>query len=217
MAGIEAPRSLLTAYTLSLDSPEAMSHAACRAKRYPLLKIKLSGEGDMERIEAIRQARPDAKLIIDANRSWSELQLQQRLPQLAGLNVVLIEQPLPIGQDGVLADIAHAVPICADESCQSVESLPDLVGKYDYINIKLDKTGGLTEALRLAHSAAGQGFKLMAGCMGGSSLSIAPAFVVGQLCSVIDLDAPLLAADDVDTPARYDGAELAAPDRALWG
>ena len=217
LAGIPTVNPLLTAYTLSMDSPVAMAQAASAARPYSLLKLKLAGEGDVERVAAVRQARPDVALIVDANQSWNERQLREFAPRLAQLGVQLIEQPLPVNQDDVLVDFESPVPLCADESCQTTDSLPSLVAKYQYVNIKLDKAGGLTEALRLAREAQAQHFKLMVGCMAGSSLSMAPAFIVGQLCSVVDLDGPLLAASDVPRAIRYDGGRMFPPEAGLWG
>ena len=165
----------------------------------------------------MRSARPDVALIVDANQAWNERQLREFTPRLAELGVKLIEQPLPAGQDDALSGFASPIPLCADESCQATESLPSLRGKYRYVNIKLDKTGGLTEALRLARAAQASEFKLMVGCMAGSSLSMAPAFIVGQLSSVVDLDGPLLAASDVPNAIRYEGSRMFAPEAALWG
>lgn len=217
IAGLASVRPLLTAYTLGVDTPEAMARAATAASQYSLLKLKLTGEDDIERVTAVRRARPDAHLIVDANQAWNDLQLRELTLQLAALGVTLIEQPLVIGKDGVLAEFRSSLPLCADESCQTTASLPGLAGKYQYVSIKLDKTGGLTEALRLARLARAQGFKLMVGCMGGSSLSMAPAFIVGQLCDVVDLDAPLLVKSDVPNGIRYDGSWMSAPDERLWG
>lgn len=217
IAGLASVRPLLTAYTLGVDTPEAMARAATAASQYSLLKLKLTGEDDIERVTAVRRARPDAHLIVDANQAWNDLQLRELTLQLAALGVALIEQPLVIGKDGVLAEFRSSLPLCADESCQTTASLPGLAGKYQYVSIKLDKTGGLTEALRLARLARAQGFKLMVGCMGGSSLSMAPAFIVGQLCDVVDLDAPLLVRSDVPNGIRYDGSWMSAPDERLWG
>lgn len=217
LAGLPTAGALLTAYTLSMDSPVAMAQAAGAARAYALLKLKLGGEGDLERVEAVRRARPDVALIVDANQSWNERHLREFTPKLAELGVELIEQPLPAGRDEPLLGFASPIPLCADESCQTVESLPLLERKYQYINIKLDKTGGLTEALHLAHRARESGFKLMVGCMAGSSLSMAPAFIVGQLCSVVDLDGPLLAVSDVPHAMRYVGSQVHAPEAALWG
>jgi L-alanine-DL-glutamate epimerase-like enolase superfamily enzyme len=217
LAGIKSANPLTTAYTLSMDIPEAMGRAAVAASSYPLLKLKLSGHDDIERVEAVRIARPDAKIIVDANQSWSLDQLREFAPRMAAFGVKLIEQPLKAGSDETLAEFRSTVPLCADESCQTTESLAELVGKYEYINIKLDKAGGLTEALRLARAAHAQNFKLMVGCMAGSSLSMAPAFIVGQLCSIIDLDGPLLSFSDVPNAIRYEGNRMFAPSRELWG
>lgn len=217
LAGIDSVVPLRTAYTLGIDTPERMSQAARAALQYSLLKLKLSGEGDLECVQAIRAARPDVDIIVDANQAWDEKRLRSLTPQLAALGVKLIEQPLPVGQDDLLAEFVSPVPLCADESCQNASSLPSLVGRYQYVNIKLDKTGGLTEALRLARSAQAAHLKLMVGCMGGTSLSMAPAFIVGQLCEVVDLDGPLLAAADVANGIRYEGSRMFAPERSLWG
>lgn len=217
LAGVSSISELFTDYTLSLDSPEAMARAAEAAGRYSRLKLKLAGDADLDRVEAVRAARPDAALVVDANQSWSERQLMEFTPRLAALGVKLIEQPLPVGGDEILADFDSPIPLCADESCQTRESLPSLSGKYRFINIKLDKTGGLTEALALAHEAKARGFELMVGCMGGSSLSMAPAFIVGQLCRFVDLDGPLLSASDVPHPIRYEGSRMSAPGKDLWG
>lgn len=217
LAGIGAVRPLTTAFTLGVDSPAAMARAAAEARQYPLLKLKLAGGEDIDRVAAVRAARPDAEIIVDANQAWDIAGLHAFTPRLAELGVTLIEQPLPAGADDALADYDSPVPLCADESCQTAASLPGLVGKYRYVNIKLDKCGGLTEGLALARAARAAGFELMVGCMAGSSLSMAPAFVVGQLCSVVDLDGPLLAAADVPNAIRYDGGLMHPPEADLWG
>jgi L-alanine-DL-glutamate epimerase-like enolase superfamily enzyme len=217
LAGFQSVRPLTTAYTLGLDTPEAMALAAAAAKQYSLLKIKLCGEDDLQRVTLIRQTRPDARLIVDANQAWHEQQLAELTPRFAELGVILIEQPLPVGKDDALIRFRSPIPLCADESCQTSESLAAVCGKYQYANIKLDKTGGLTEALRLAQLARSAGLKLMVGCMGGSSLSMAPAFIVGQLCELVDLDGPLLLKSDVPDSIHYDGNEMSAPQAALWG
>jgi L-Ala-D/L-Glu epimerase len=217
LVAIPSPTVLVTAFTLGMDTPDVMARAAAKAREYSLLKLKLSGSLDIERVEAVRKARPDARIIVDANQSWSEAQLHTVIPRFAHLGVELIEQPLPVAADDLLIDFESAVPLCADESCQTAESLEGLERKYRFVNIKLDKTGGLTEALRLAHAAREKGFGLMVGCMAGSSLSMAPAFIVGQVCSVVDLDGPLLASKDVAHPIRYDGSRMFAPEAALWG
>lgn len=217
LAGLSSVNSLTTDYTISLDTPVKMAQAAASLRQYARLKLKLSGDGDIERVLAVRAARPDAELFVDANQAWTERQLRELAPRLADVGVRLIEQPLPAGQDGALSGYESPVPLCADESCQTTDSLPYLKGKYAYINIKLDKTGGLTEASRLAREALRQHFGLMVGCMAGSSLSMAPAFVLGQLCEFVDLDGPLLSACDVDHPIHYDGGRMHPPERALWG
>lgn len=217
LAGFSSAHPLVTAYTLSVDTPEAMGRAAAAVQQYSLLKVKLMGDGDLDRVMSIRDARPDAHLIVDANQAWDERLLHEITPLLAQFGVRLIEQPLPVGQDHVLERFTSPIPICADESCQTSSSLPALLGKYQYVNIKLDKTGGLTEGLRLARLAREQGLKLMVGSMGGSSLSMAPAFVVGQLCDFVDLDGPLLAKADVQHAIRYDGNQMSVPEARLWG
>jgi L-Ala-D/L-Glu epimerase len=217
LAGVATVKPLTTAYTLSVDSPDAMQRAAAAAAKYSLIKLKLSGDGDIERVSAVRRARPDAELIVDANQSWNEEQLRSYPARLAELGVTLIEQPLPAGTDDALLDFKSAVPLCADESCQTLASLPDVLGKYQYVNIKLDKTGGLTEALDLARAAQAAGLKLMVGCMAGSSLAMAPAFIVGQLCAVVDLDGPLLATRDMADAIRYEGSRMNPPTDRLWG
>ena len=217
LAGLGTVQPLTTAYTLGLDGPEAMSRSAVAVPQYSLLKLKLGGEGDVERVAAVRAARPDAGLIVDANQSWNEHQVRAFPSQLAKLKVSLIEQPLPSGQDAILSMFKSPVPFCADESCQTSESLPSLVGKYEFVNIKLDKTGGLTEALRLVMRAKGAGFRLMVGCTAGSSLSMAPAFIVGQHCEIVDLDCPLLLKSDMQNAIRYDGSRMSEPDARLWG
>lgn len=217
LAGLTEPKELVTTYTLGLDSPAAMADAAAEARIYSHLKIKLSGEQDLERLTLIRRARPDVSLVVDANQAWTMAQLQELSPKLVALGVRLIEQPLPAGNDDALLNYRSDIPLCADESCQTSESLPALLGKYEYINIKLDKTGGLTEALRLARLAREAGLKLMVGCMGGSSLAMAPAFVVGQLCDLVDLDSPLLIKQDVPHGIAYEGCKMSVPAAALWG
>jgi L-alanine-DL-glutamate epimerase-like enolase superfamily enzyme len=217
LAGFRQVKAIQSDFTLSLDAPQAMAKAAATARDIPILKIKLGGDGDVERVAAIRAARPDATLIVDANQAWSEHQLREFVPQLAELGVKLIEQPLPVGEDDVLATFRSPIPLCADESCQTTDSLPVVRGKYQYVNIKLDKTGGLTEALRLASAARAQSFGLMVGCMGGTSLSMAPAFIIAQSCDFADLDGPLLLKADVAHGMRYEAGRLAPPEPALWG
>lgn len=218
LVGLQPVHPLVTAYTLGVDTPEAMARAAAAIRECSLLKLKLNGDDcDPERVTLVRKARPDAELVVDANQGWSEQQLYEFVPILATLGVTLIEQPLPVGQDDVLAAFASPVPLCADESFQTTESIPGVAGKYEYVNIKLDKTGGLTEALRVARLAQQHNLKLMVGCMGGSSLSMAPGFIVGQLCKIVDLDSPLLIRSDVPNAIRYEGSRMFVPEASLWG
>lgn len=215
-AGLAGLKPLVTAYTLSLDTPEAMA-AAARGSARPLLKLKLGGTDDAARLRAIRAAAPAARLIIDANEGWSEATLTENLAACAAVGVELIEQPLPAGADEMLRHIPRTVPLCADESVHDRASLAGLVGKYDAVNIKLDKTGGLTEALAMAQAARAHGFRLMVGCMLASSLSMAPALLVAQDAEVVDLDGPLLLARDRDGGLRYEGSTVFPPAPALWG
>jgi L-Ala-D/L-Glu epimerase len=217
MAGLGQLRPLVTAYTLSLDTPERMGEAAAANRDRPLLKLKVTGDGDIERVRAVRRNAPQSRLIVDANEGWSERHLTEIMPMLAEFGVELIEQPLPAGADDALADVPHPIPICADESCHTSADLDRLTGKYDAVNIKLDKTGGLTEALALAEAATARGFAIMVGCMIGTSLSMAPAMLVAQRASVIDLDGPLLLASDRAHGLRYDGSTLYPAEPALWG
>ena len=217
LAGMSSVAPIITDFTLSLDTPEAMALAAQAAGNFTMLKLKLAGDGDIDRVSAVRAARPDVELIVDANQAWTERQLREFTPELAELGVKLIEQPLPAGRDEALAGFESPIPLCADESCQTTASLPSLAGKYQYVNIKLDKTGGLTEALALAREARARNFGLMVGCMGGSSLSMAPAFIVAQFCTFVDLDGPLLASSDVGNPIRYEGGTMHVPEAKLWG
>lgn len=217
MAGMETVRPLTTSITLSVDDPEKMAESAREASAYSLLKLKLEGDGDLDRVQAVRSARPDAEIIVDANQAWSERQLGEFAAPFHALGITLIEQPLPIGKDDALLGYDGPIPLCADESCQSADSLPGLVGKYRFANIKLDKAGGLTEALRMAALARELKLDLMVGCMGGSSLAMAPGFVVGQLCSYVDLDGPLLSATDVANPIEYRGSLMLPPEPKLWG
>jgi L-alanine-DL-glutamate epimerase-like enolase superfamily enzyme len=217
LLGLEAPRPRVTAYTISLAAPDVMAQAAARASGRPLLKIKLGGAEDPQRIAAVRNAAPDAELIVDANEGWRADTLAANLAACAAAGVTLIEQPLPAADDAALAAIAHPVPVCADESVHDRASLKTLVGKYDAVNIKLDKAGGLTEALALAADARALGFDLMVGCMVATSLAIAPAMLVAAQAHVIDLDGPLLLARDRPDALRYDGSLVHPASRALWG
>jgi L-alanine-DL-glutamate epimerase-like enolase superfamily enzyme len=218
LAGVAVPKALTTAYTISLAAPAAMAEAAERAATRPLLKVKLGAtEGDIARIAAVRRAAPRAELIVDANEGWSETNLAQNLAACADAGVTLIEQPLPEGRDAALAAQARPIPVCADESVHDRRSLAALAGKYDAVNIKLDKTGGLTEALALADEAERRGFRIMVGCMVATSLAMAPAMLVAQCATVVDLDGPLLLAKDRADGLRYDGSLVYPPEPALWG
>jgi L-alanine-DL-glutamate epimerase-like enolase superfamily enzyme len=216
LAGLPAPRSLRTAYTISLGAPDTMADAARQAARL-LLKIKLGGAGDPDRLRAIRHAAPDAELIVDANEGWSRENLAENLAACADAGVTLVEQPLPATDDAALAEVVHPIPVCADESVHDRATLARLKGKYEAVNIKLDKAGGLTEALALAEEATRLGFTIMVGCMVSTSLAIAPATLVAQRARVVDLDGPLLLATDRPDGLRYEGSTLFPPEPALWG
>jgi L-alanine-DL-glutamate epimerase-like enolase superfamily enzyme len=217
LAGLGPLKPVVTAYTLSLDTAERMGAAAAAQRTRPLLKLKLTGDGDLERVRAVRENAPAARLIVDANEGWTPGHFAALAPALAALGVELIEQPLPAGDDAALAALPHPIPVCADEACHTTADLGRLVGKYDAINIKLDKTGGLTEALKLAKAGREQGFAIMVGCMIGTSLAMAPAMLVAQQASIVDLDAPLLLAEDRHPGLRYDGSTVYPPDPRLWG
>jgi L-alanine-DL-glutamate epimerase-like enolase superfamily enzyme len=217
LLGRPQPAACATAYTISLGSPEAMAAATARAAHRVLLKIKLGGEGDVERIAAVRQAAPRSELIVDANEAWTAFNLEQNLKACAAAGVTLVEQPLPAGADEMLARINRPIAVCADESVHDRASLDGLRDRYDAVNIKLDKTGGLTEALLLADAARSLGFDIMVGCMVATSLSMAPAMLLTPQARFVDLDGPLLLARDRDHGLRYDGSLVSPPDAALWG
>jgi L-Ala-D/L-Glu epimerase len=217
VAGLAAPHALTTAYTLSLDTPEAMAQAAKAASHRSLLKLKLGRDDDELRLAAVRTAVPHARLIVDANEGWAPAILPRMLAACEDFGVELVEQPLPADQDEALRGLARKTLICADESAHGTESLQGLSGKYDAVNIKLDKTGGLTPALLMAAAAKAQGFKIMVGCMLATSLAMAPAAVVAALADYVDLDGPLLLAKDREPSIVYDGSLMLPPPRALWG
>lgn len=219
LLGRPAPGPVTTAFTLSVGAPEAMAAKAAEAvaANRPLLKVKLAGDGDLERLGAIRAAAPSARLIADANEAWTLDRLKDWAPKLAALKIEMIEQPLPAGSDDGLADWKSPVPLCADESCHGLADLDRAAALYDVINIKLDKTGGLTEALLLKDAAEARGLTVMVGCMLGSSLAMAPAMLPAQGAQVVDLDGPLLLARDMDPPLAFDGATVSPPPPALWG
>lgn len=217
LTGID-PKPRETAYTIGIqDSPTKMADAAARAESYPLIKVKLNGEDPVGRMKAIRAARTDAMLIVDANQGFSFDLLQEVIQPFRALGISMIEQPLKRGEDEALAGLDSPIPICADESCLHRGELAPALDRYDMINIKLDKTGGLTEALALAKEALAAGKRLMVGNMLGTSLSMAPAFVIAQLCDFVDLDGPLNLKSDCAVRMRYDGAQVSLPDKGLWG
>ncbi len=217
LAGLAQPEPEITAYTLSLDTPEKMQAQAAQNAHRPVLKIKLGTPDDMPRLEAVRVGAPEAKIIIDANEGWSAEVYADLAPHLVRLGVVLVEQPLPAGEDAALIGMDRPVPVCADESCHDRASLAGLKGKYDVVNIKLDKTGGLTEALALRDAALAQGYQVMVGCMVGSSLAMAPATLLAQGAAVTDLDGPLLLAEDRENALIFDAAGVHPPGPELWG
>jgi L-alanine-DL-glutamate epimerase-like enolase superfamily enzyme len=217
LAGLGVPGPLTTAYTISLGSAAAMAAAAEQAAWRPLLKVKLGGDDDGTRIGAVRRAAPRAQLIVDANEGWNLDNFKANLAACADAGVTLIEQPLPEGRDEALARIKRPVPVCADESVHDRASLDALTGKYDAVNIKLDKAGGLTEALALAAEAERRGFAVMVGCMVATSLAMAPAMLVAQRARWVDLDGPLLLASDRADGLRYEGSLVYPPDPVLWG
>ena len=214
---LPAPRPEITAYTLSLDTPDAMQVQAAQNAARPLLKIKLGTPDDMARLEAVRRGAPDSRIIVDANEGWSAEVYADLAPHLIRLGVQMVEQPMPAGADDMLGEIARPLPVCADESCHDCTSLPALRGKYDMVNIKLDKTGGLTEALALKGESIAQGYGVMVGCMVGSSLAMAPATILAQGVAFTDLDGPLLLAEDRAEPLIFDAAGVHAPTAGLWG
>ena len=217
LAGLTRPGPELTTYTLSLDSPDKMRSEAARHAHRPLLKIKLGTADDMPRLKAVRAGAPDTKIIVDANEGWTAQVYTYLAPHLLRLGVALVEQPLPADEDDALQGMVRPVPVCADESCHDRASLSKLRGKYDMVNIKLDKTGGLTEALLLRDAALAEGYQIMMGCMMGSSLAMAPATLVAQGAAVTDLDAPLLLSEDRDQVLGYDSRGVYPPEAALWG
>jgi L-alanine-DL-glutamate epimerase-like enolase superfamily enzyme len=216
LAGIAASSPVTTAYTLSLDTPQQMATAARQSAR-PVLKLKVGAEGDLERLYAVREAAPKAMLIADANEGWTAKNLRENLEACARAKVALVEQPLPAGGDDALREIERIVPICADESFHDRNSFAKLDGKYDAVNIKLDKTGGLTEALLVAHEAEARGLDIMIGCMVATSLAMAPALLLAGRAKFVDLDGPLLLAKDRENGLRYDGSTVFPPSPALWG
>jgi L-alanine-DL-glutamate epimerase-like enolase superfamily enzyme len=218
LAGLAEPHALTTAYTLSLDAPEAMREAARKHAARPLLKLKLGGTGDdIARVAAVREGAPNATLIVDANEGWKPADVLPMATELAKLGVALIEQPLPAKEDEALRGIACPVPLCADESAHGLEGITRLAGLYQYINVKLDKTGGLTEALSVVRCARRRNLKVMVGCMVATSLAMAPAMLIAQDAEFVDLDGPLLLAKDREHGIRFEGSLMLPAERELWG
>jgi L-alanine-DL-glutamate epimerase-like enolase superfamily enzyme len=217
LAALPPPVPVVTAFTISLDAPEAMAASAADAERYPLLKLKLGGEGDITRVRAVRKAVPDTRLIVDANEAWTAAQLPEYLAAMTDLGVELVEQPLHAGEDEPLAGIAHPVPVCADESCHVSADVAALAGRYDVVNVKLDKAGGLTEAIRVVAAARAAQLRVMVGTMMGTSLLMAPAMLLASTADWVDLDGPLWLAKDREDALRWDGKHLHPPSPALWG
>ncbi|WP_028868438.1 N-acetyl-D-Glu racemase DgcA [Psychromonas arctica] len=214
---VTQPLSLLTAFTLSLDTPECMKKAAIENAHRPLLKLKLAGEGDIARVTAVREGSPKARIIVDANEGWDEALYLEIVPELVKLGVEMIEQPFPADNDAALEYLPRPITLCADESCHDRTSLPKIIGRYDMINIKLDKTGGLTEALELKKAAQQANLQVMVGCMLATSLAMAPAFIVAQGVDVVDLDGPLLLAKDREFPFTFTASSMHVCDVELWG
>ncbi len=217
MAGLHRLAPATTAYTISLQPPSLMREAAAEAADRPLLKIKLGADGDPERIAAVRAGAPDATLIVDANEGWTAANLANNLEACHAAGVALVEQPLPAGEDGILAETRSPVPLCADESVHTRDGLEDLSARYQLINVKLDKTGGLTEALALCDAAENLGLGIFVGCMVGTSLAMAPAMLLASRARFVDLDGPLLLTRDRDPGLCYDGSIIYPPEAALWG
>ena len=217
LSGLGAMTPVVTAITLDLDTPETMAERAAAFRAHPLLKLELGGEGDIARVRAVRQAVPASRLIVDANERWSEAQLRDFMPELLDCRVELIEQPLPAGADEGLARMAHLIPFCADESCRTAADLDRLSGTYAVVNIKLDKAGGLTEALALVPEAKRRGFRIMVGGVIGTSLGIAPALLVAQQAEIVDLDGPLHLVTDRVPGLRYNFSTIYPPDGSFWG
>jgi L-alanine-DL-glutamate epimerase-like enolase superfamily enzyme len=218
LANIPIVPQVKTSFTISLDTPDNMASAARAAANSPILKLKLAGDGlDFARVEAVRGAAREAQLLIDANETWSPAHYRKIVPALERLGVELIEQPFPADADDILELLDHPLPVCADESCHTTADLPRLKNRYEMINVKLDKTGGLTEALRLCERARESGFKILIGCMVCTSLGIAPARLLASATDYVDLDGPLLLARDRDHGLRYENGKISAPSRELWG
>jgi L-alanine-DL-glutamate epimerase-like enolase superfamily enzyme len=215
--GLPEPKGIVSAYTLSLDTPEKMGEAAKQHAARPLLKLKLSGPEDLERVRAVRANAPESDIIVDANEGWEIEDYRKLAPELVALRVSMIEQPLHADKDEALRGEPRPVKLCADESCHDRSSLPALKGKYDVVNVKLDKAGGLTEALDLKRAAEAEGYGIMVGCMMATSLAMAPAMLVAAGADYVDLDGPLWLAEDQQPAIAFSGSVMDAPEAALWG
>lgn len=210
-------RPIDTAVTLSLDAPERMADAARAVASRSIIKIKLGGDNDVACMHAVVGNAPQSRIIIDANEGWTADRFPEMMREAARLKIALIEQPLPANHDQYLREVPHPVPICADESVHTSDDVQSLAGRYDYVNIKLDKTGGLTEALNMQRKARELGFGVMVGCMVGSSLAMAPAVLLAQDADYVDLDGPLLLSKDRSPALHYYGSTVSPPERSLWG
>jgi L-Ala-D/L-Glu epimerase len=219
LAGLKRPGTLITALTIGIAAPEIMGARAREWSSCGYIKVKLADGDEIPRVEAVRKGAPDARITVDANEAWSFAQLREFAPHLARLGVALIEQPLPAGRDDDLVEYRCPVPICADEACDNLDSLERVIPRYQFVNIKLDKTGGLTEALMLAREARRRGLGVMTGCNVGTSLAMAPAFLVGQLSSFVDIDGPTMLVRDRSPGLTYDlrQGRVGPPPSALWG
>ncbi len=217
LLGLPAPRAVETVFTISIGTPEAMAAAARTATGYDLLKLKLGGPDDSARVAAVRAAVPDKRLIADINEAWTPADFARHMPAMAAAGVEMVEQPFRAGMDALLADCDRPLPIGADESCHVAADIARLAGRYDVVNIKLDKTGGLTEAVRLLHAARAAGLDTMVGCMLGTSLAMAPAMLLAPACRFVDLDAPLLMGRDRVPALTYRGGWIDPPAPGLWG
>ncbi|MBT3396531.1 MAG: dipeptide epimerase [Alphaproteobacteria bacterium] len=217
LASLPEPKPLITAFTITLDKPAAMAAVAREHRHRPLLKLKLGGPDDLERVREVRAAAPEAKLIVDVNEAWTPVTYSEHATELARMGVKLLEQPLPAGQDAALASLGRSVPLCADESLHDSSDLAAVAKLYDFVNIKLDKAGGLTEAAKIADAARDRGISIMIGCMVGTSLGMAPAFLLGAYAQIVDLDGPLLLAEDRPGGIQYDGGIMQPPTSEFWG
>lgn len=217
LAGVQRPSALVTNVTIGIRSLEDYEERARALSAYPWLKVKVGNDSPLEAVAAVRKGSPNARLVVDANQAWSVETLERIAPGLAELRVDLLEQPINGDDDAVLSQLQLPIPVCADEPVNTVDDLPRLIDRYDFINIKLDKSGGLTAALDLAKAAHEANLRLMVGCMVASSLAMAPAMIVGQLCEVVDLDGPLLQAEDWPDAIEYCDGRMSEPSPRLWG